>query len=65
MIPVGIQYLLFIFYILFILLTPFVLLVLGLIRLKKRPENAKTLLIVSGVWLVVGFGYCGLVMNFT
>jgi len=65
MIPVGLQYTLLILYTFFILLTPFVLLILGLIRLKKRPENAKTLLIVSGVWLLVGFGYCGLVMNFT
>lgn len=38
---------------------PIVMLIVGLTRLKSRPKNAKILLIVSGIWLVVGGGCCG------
>lgn len=40
-------------------ITPIVLLIIGLSRLKSKPENAKTLLIISAVMLVVGIGVCG------
>lgn len=38
--------------------TPVVLLILGLTRLRKRPENAKILLIAAGIMLIVGVGVC-------
>ncbi|MFK8006072.1 MAG: hypothetical protein AB8H03_06860 [Saprospiraceae bacterium] len=38
---------------------PIIILVVGLTRLKSRPKNAKTLIIIAGVWLVVGGGICG------
>ena len=37
----------------------FILLVLGFVRLKTRPKNAKTLLIIAAVYFVVGGGICG------
>ena len=42
--------------------TPFVMLIVGLTRLKSRPKNAKTLIIISGIWLVIGAGACGSMM---
>lgn len=44
-------------------LIPIVMLIVGLTRLKSRPQNAKILLIVSGIWLVVGLGCCGGLMG--
>lgn len=44
-------------------LIPLVLIVVGLTRLKSRPENAKTLLIIAAVMLIVGLGFCGLILN--
>lgn len=41
---------------------PIVMLIVGLIRLKTRPKNAKTLLIISGIWLLIGIGFCGTLM---
>lgn len=38
---------------------PIVLLIMGLKRLKTRPENAKILIAISGIWLLVGAGFCG------
>lgn len=34
-------------------------LIIGLNRLKSRPENAKKLLIFSGVYFLIGGGICG------
>ena len=42
--------------------TPLVLLVIGLTRLRSRPENAKKLLIGAAVMLVVGIGFCGMLL---
>ncbi len=39
--------------------TPIIMLIIGLTRLKSRPKNAKNLIIIAGVWLVVGVGACG------
>jgi len=36
-----------------------ILLILGLYRLKKRPENAKKLLIAASVYFLIGGGICG------
>lgn len=43
-------------------LFPFITLILGLSRLKTRPKNAKNLLIVTGILLLVGLGSCGLIL---
>lgn len=43
-------------------LTPLVLIFVGLTRLKSKPENAKTLLIIAAIMLVVGIGFCGTLM---
>ncbi|MGB1243235.1 MAG: hypothetical protein ACPG49_11980 [Chitinophagales bacterium] len=40
-------------------LIPIVMFIIGLVRLKKKPKSAKILLIISGIWLVVGGGWCG------
>lgn len=44
-------------------LTPLVLIIVGLTRLKSKPENAKTLLIIAAIMLVVGIGFCGILMS--
>jgi hypothetical protein len=36
-----------------------IMLIIGLIRLKTRPENAKKLLIASGIYFLIGGGICG------
>lgn len=41
---------------------PIVILIVGLTRLKTRPKNAKILLIISGIWLLIGIGFCGTMM---
>ena len=40
-----------------------IVLITGLVRLKKNPESAKKLLIGSGVMLLVGAGVCGLILG--
>ncbi|MFK7773348.1 MAG: hypothetical protein AB8F94_14465 [Saprospiraceae bacterium] len=42
---------------------PVIILIVGLTRLKSRPKNAKTLIIIAGVWLVVGGGACGAMLS--
>ena len=37
----------------------FILLILGIRGLKKRPANAKKLLIIAGIYFIVGAGICG------
>jgi hypothetical protein len=36
-----------------------IMLILGLSRLKTRPENAKKLLIAAGIYFLIGAGICG------
>lgn len=36
-----------------------VMLILGLKRLKTKPETAKRLLIAAGVYFLIGGGICG------
>ncbi len=38
-------------------------LIIGLYRLKSRPENAKKLMIFSGVYFLVGGGICGALLS--
>lgn len=42
--------------------TPLILTIIGLTRLKSRPENAKMLLIIAAVMLVIGVGVCGAIL---
>jgi hypothetical protein len=53
----GIAFLIFL--VLLYWLIPIILLIVGLVRIKSRPENAKKLLIAAGVLLLVGAGVCG------
>jgi hypothetical protein len=46
-----------------VLLIPISLFIVGLVRLKSRPENAKKLLIAAGILLLVGAGVCGALLN--
>lgn len=36
-----------------------ILLIIGLKRLKTKPKGAKIMLIISGVYFLVGAGICG------
>jgi len=40
-----------------------ILLILGLSRLKTRPENAKNLLIAAGIYFLIGAGICGAMLT--
>lgn len=44
-------------------LIPLTLLILGLVRLKSRPENAKKLLIAAGILCLIGAGVCGALLR--
>jgi len=41
----------------------FVMLIIGLSRLKTKPENAKKLLIASGIYFLIGGGICGALLT--
>lgn len=43
-------------------ITPVVLIILGLIRRKAKPENAKKLFIVAAIMLLVGTGFCSMLV---
>jgi hypothetical protein len=43
--------------------TTIVLLLVGLVRLRSRPDNAKKLLTLSGVLFIIGGGICGLLLS--
>lgn len=40
-----------------------IMLILGLNRLKTRPENAKKLLIAAGIYFLIGGGICGALLT--
>ena len=40
-----------------------IMLIIGLNRLKKRPENAKKLLIAAGIYFLIGGGICGTLLT--
>jgi amino acid transporter len=44
-------------------LIPIILIIVGLVRIRSRPENAKKLLIVAGILLLVGAGFCGALLS--
>jgi len=58
--PGALAPLFFIFGILWLI--PIIMLVVGLFRLKTRPKNAKILIIIGGIWLLVAAGVCGAMM---
>jgi hypothetical protein len=40
-----------------------IMLILGLNRLKTRPENARKLLIACGIYFLIGGGICGALLR--
>ncbi len=46
-------------FVLLLWLIPIVMFIVGLTRLKNRPQNAKILMIISGIWLLIGISFCG------
>ncbi len=36
-----------------------IMLIIGLVLLKKKPKTAKVLLIIAGVYFLIGGGICG------
>ncbi|MBS1915464.1 MAG: hypothetical protein JST87_04255 [Bacteroidetes bacterium] len=44
-------------------LIPIILLIMGLARLRSRPENAKKLLIAAAIFFIVGGGICGALLT--
>ena len=55
----GIMIILLIIIVISYWLTPLILIIFGLTRLKSKPENAKNILIIAAVMLLVGVGFCG------
>jgi len=43
-------------------LIPIVMLIVGIVQLKKHPKRGKTLMIIAGIWLTIGLGFCGSMM---
>lgn len=58
----GIILIIFIVY-LILHIPAIILLILGIRRLKSKPENARWLLIVAGVYFLVGGGICGTLLS--
>jgi hypothetical protein len=40
-----------------------IMLIIGLNRLKTRPENAKKLLIAASIYFLIGGGICGALLT--
>lgn len=40
-----------------------IMLVIGLNRLKTKPDNAKKLLIAAGIYFLIGAGICGAMLT--
>jgi hypothetical protein len=57
----GIGFLIFL--VLLYWLLPIILLIVGLVRIKSRPENAKKLLIAAGILFLIGAGVCGALLS--
>lgn len=39
------------------------MLIVGLNRLKTKPESAKKLLIAAGIYFIIGAGICGAILS--
>ena len=44
-------------------LIPIGLGITGFVIKKSRPKSSKILLTIAGIWLIVGFGFCGSMMG--
>lgn len=44
-------------------ITPIILIIVGIVRLKKKPENAKKLFIIASVMFLVGGGVCSFLLT--
>lgn len=53
----GLEVLIFIIAMLWII--PIVMLIFGIAQLKKNPKRGKVLMIIAGIWLIIGIGFCG------
>jgi len=42
---------------------PLVLIIIGLVRLRKKDNSAKIFLILGFAWLIVGLGICATLLN--
>jgi len=51
-----------VFFIAMLWIIPIVMLIFGIAQLKKHPKRGKTLMIIAGIWLIVGIGFCGSMM---
>jgi hypothetical protein len=40
-----------------------IMLIVGLVGLKSKPENAKKLLIAAGIYFLIGAGICGMMIS--
>jgi hypothetical protein len=57
-------FVLMIILILLILLgVPIILSIIGLVLRKKKPKTAKVLFIIAAVYVLIGLGICGTIMN--
>lgn len=52
-----------IFFYLMFHLPAIIMLIIGLRRLRTKPENAKKLLIAAGIYFLVGGGICGRLLS--
>ncbi|MGB1243234.1 MAG: hypothetical protein ACPG49_11975 [Chitinophagales bacterium] len=43
-------------------LTPMIMIFIGAIQMRKNPPKAKKIIIAAGIWLLIGFGGCGLLL---
>ncbi len=50
---------LIVFAILILCSPPIILIIIGLKRIKKEPAKAKAVLILAGLYLLIGIGVCG------
>ncbi|MFK7773347.1 MAG: hypothetical protein AB8F94_14460 [Saprospiraceae bacterium] len=53
----GLEILVFIIAMLWLI--PIVMLIIGIAQLKTKPRRSKILMIIAGIWLIIGLGVCG------
>jgi hypothetical protein len=41
----------------------FILLIVGIANLKRKPNTAKTLLVIAGIYFLIGGGICASIFN--
>lgn len=40
-----------------------ILIIIGISKLKTNPTNAKTMLIIAGIYIIIGTGICGSMLS--